>query len=40
MDRNSPLLFKQVEKAVGGDYRKVQMIRKGANASKKAFGGV
>jgi hypothetical protein len=40
LDRNSPLLFKQVEKAVGGDYRKVQMIRKGANASKKAFGGV
>ena len=38
MGRNSGLLFREIEKAVGGDYRKVQMLRKGANASKKAFG--
>lgn len=40
LDRNSPLLFKEVEKGIGGDYRKIQMLRKGQNASKKAFGGV
>lgn len=37
LDRNSPLLFKELDKAVG-DRRKIQMLRKGANASKKAFG--
>jgi hypothetical protein len=38
LGRNSGLLFREIEKGIGGDYRKVQMLRKGANASKKAFG--
>ena len=38
LDRNSGLLWKQVEMAVGGDYRKIASLRKGAKASKRAFG--
>ena len=38
LNRNSGLLWKQVEKAVGGDFRKIAMLRKGVSASKKAFG--
>ena len=38
LGRNSGLLFREIEKGIGGDYRKVQALRKGANASKKAFG--
>ncbi len=40
LDRNAGLFMPQVEKAIGGDYRKIQSLRKGVNASKKAFGGV
>lgn len=40
LDRNAGLLWKEIEKAIGGDHRKVQMLRKGANASKRAFGGI
>ena len=38
LDRNSPLLFKEIEKGIGSDYRKIQMLRKGQNARTKAFG--
>ena len=37
LDRNAGLFMPQVEKAIGGDYRKIQMLRKGANARTKAF---
>ena len=37
LDRNAGLFMPQVEKAIGGDYRKIQSLRKGVNASKKAF---
>jgi hypothetical protein len=37
LDRNAGLFMPQVEKAIGGDYRKIQMLRKGANARAKAF---
>ncbi len=38
LNRNSGLLWKQIEKAVGGDFRKIAQLRKGVSASKKAFG--
>ena len=38
LDRNAPLIHGQIEKAIGGDWRKVQMLRKASNATKKAFG--
>lgn len=38
LDRNAGLFMPQVEKAIGGDYRKVAMLRKSTNATKKAFG--
>ena len=38
LDRNSPLLFREIEKGIGGDYRRVQMLRKASNATKRAFG--
>lgn len=37
LQRNGGLFMGQVEKAIGGDYRKIQMLRKGANARTKAF---
>ena len=37
LDRNSVLLWKEIEKGIVGDHRKVQLLRKGANATKKAF---
>ena len=40
LDRNAGQFMPQVEKAIGGDWRKVQMLRKSSNATKKAFGGV
>ena len=38
LGRNSGLLFKEIEKGIGGDYRQIALLRKGASASKKAFG--
>ena len=38
LDRNQGLLFREIEKGIGGDYRKIALLRKGVNASKKAFG--
>ena len=37
LDRNAGQFMPQVERAIGGDYRKIQMLRKGANARTKAF---
>jgi hypothetical protein len=37
LDRNAGLFMGQIEKAIGGDWRKVQMLRKSANATRKAF---
>ena len=37
LDRNAPLIHVQIEKAIGGDWRKVQALRKSANATRKAF---
>ena len=38
LDSNAPLIHVQIEKAIGGDWRKVQMLRKSTNATKRAFG--
>jgi hypothetical protein len=38
LDRNSGLLWREIERGIGGDHRQVALLRKGANASKKAFG--
>ena len=38
LDRNAPLVHAQIEKAIGDDWRKVQMLRKATSATKKAFG--
>lgn len=37
LHRNAGLFMGQIEKAIGGDWRKVQMLRKSANATRKAF---
>ena len=38
LDRNAPLLFKEIEKGIGGGYRKVQMLRKGACVASSRSG--
>lgn len=37
LNRNAGLFMGQVERAIGGDWRKVQALRKSANATRKAF---
>ena len=37
LERNAPLIHVQIEKAIGGDWRKVQLLRQSTSKTRKAF---